>query len=379
MAIKRSFDIRNFEWKPIIGVVLVLAVIAALAFLVLSQPKQADAELNLSAEMKQAYHEAQELAAVYGNYEAAIERLNLELQEIPSINPTANDLYTRAKLTIYQADIYLTYGLDYARGFALLGVVLEGGGFNNLVRSEALMLAMAHAFQGLDEGALTITEVRDYIFLSDKYSKILGIGLADAMLLDETVEVYPYLARGFNAAVSITDSEKIRTLSESYSLRLSAPFVIPPPTGGYYYSFIASAGRLESKLDAITADYAANGVPYQEFVATAYYNLARAYEALPQGEVNIVENMSRVHGKLTAYLDRYANTAFGARSYLLGIDTHIVCRAVDDANFEAKNIDALGLQPHLDELIAHEGWVVPCAEAFKVIADKIDTRFAEYF
>jgi hypothetical protein len=45
MAIKRSFDIRNFEWKPIIGVVLVLAVIAALAFLVLSQPKQADASL----------------------------------------------------------------------------------------------------------------------------------------------------------------------------------------------------------------------------------------------------------------------------------------------------------------------------------------------
>jgi hypothetical protein len=370
---------KNISWQPLLGLCVIILAVIAIGYFVTYKPTSSDENLKLSAEIHQAYIEASQLASMYGNPDAAIKRLDLELADVPSNTKDANDLYSRAKLNIYKADLVLTYGPDFTQGFALLGEVYGSSENGNLARSEALSLAMAHAVQGLDEGLLTASEVRDHVLLDKNFNDAISIGLADAMLIKNPIDTYKYLANGFAVAMDMTPSEKVYTLSEAYSLRLTSSFVLPPPTGGYYASFIASVEDFEARLDQLVAEYKSSNVPYQEFVATSYYNIARAYEALPQGNTNIVMKMGQAYDKLSSYLAGYQDTAFGTQAYLLSINTRLICRAVDDANFDAANINKAQIQPHLNTLYASQGWVVPCKAAFEFIAKDIDTRFAEYF
>jgi hypothetical protein len=370
-------SIRNISWKLILVVTIPL-VLATAVFLYWFSNREAPAtELGLTSEVRQAYVEALELASVYGDSASAIERLNMEASNIATGNAEL-DLYNKAKLLIYKADIYLTYSLEYERGFSILGKVYNDPIYNRLVRSEAIMLAMAHAFQALDEGALTVEEVRNYVILNQDFADTLGVGVADVLLLDGELEAYRYISRGFDAAMALAASEPVYMLAESYSVRLASPFVITPPTGGFYYDFLATASRFEAALDNLVEDYASLGMPYQEFIATAYYNLARAYESLPPGEISIVDSMARVQEKLAAYLGSYEE-AYGGNAYLMSIDARIACKAIDEADFDTARVDVTVLQPRLDRLYASDGWVVPCAEAFELIAADIDARFAEYF
>jgi len=377
---KKTFKavLKNISRETIIGILILALIGIALAFFIIYKPLTPQENLRLSAEVVQAYTEAVELAAVYSDSTAAIKRLDLEFDAIDPSSKNASDLYTEAKLTIYKADIMLTYGGDFETGFALLGDVFVGRLYDNSVRSEALTLAMAHAVQALEEGLLTGAQVRDYVLLDKNFKNALDVGFADAMLINKPLDTYKYLVHGFELAMEMTPSEKVYMLSESYKLRLTAPFVIPPPTGGYYYGFIASVENFESRLDELVTQYEGQNMPYQEFVATSYYNIARAYENAPEGEVDVVSKMAEAHNKLGTYLKAFPN-AYGTQAYLLSINTRLVCKAVDAANFDSANIDIVKLQPYLDELYASEGWVVPCKEAFEFISRDIDTRFAKYF
>lgn len=369
---------KNISWQLVSGISILVLIAAAIALLIIYKPLTPQENLRLSAEVVQAYTEATELAAVYGDPTAAIKRLDLEFDAIDPSSKDTTDLYTEAKLTIYKADIMLTYGGDFELGFALLGDVFVGRLYNDSVRSEALALAMAHAVQALEEGLLTPAQVRDYVLLDKNFKNALDVGFADAMLIDKPLDTYKYLVRGFELAMEMTPSEKVYSLSESYRLRLTAPFVIPPPTGGYYYGFIASVENFESRLDELVTQYDGQNMPYQEFVATSYYNIARAYENVPHGEVDVVNKMAEAHDKLATYIKGFPS-AYGTGAYLLSINTRLICKAVDVANFDSANIDIVKLQPYLDELYANEGWVVPCKEAFEFISRDIDTRFAKYF
>lgn len=371
---------RHVPWLRLAGACLLVLVVGfAIYFFATRTAPTPEAVSGLSPEVQEAYVEAHELAAVYGDYQSAVARLDIELDAIPVNSQAPNDLYARAKIAIYKADIYLVYGPRYAEGFAILSEVYGEPRFDARVRSEALMLAMAHTFQALDEGALTLAEIRDFVLLDPYFAPILGVDLADVMLLDEPIEVYPYLAQGFAAVMDMTPSEKVFVLAESYAMRLSSPFVVPPPTGGYYYDFVASAGRFESEMDALVTNYQSISLPYQDFVGTSYYNLARAYEGLPHADVNIVDSMIRIYEKLAAYAAAHTEIAYGADAYLSGLDTRIVCKAVDEAEFDVSRIDVSKIQPHLDSLAGTDGWVIPCGEAFELIANEIDPRFAVFF
>ena len=369
---------KRISWEPVIAAAVLLLIVIAATLFLFYKPLVPQENARLSAEVIKAYTEAVELASVYGDSTAAIKRLDLEFDAIDPSSKKTTALYTEAKLTIYKADIMLTYSGDFETGFALLGDVFVGRLYDDSVRSEALSLAMAHAVQALEEGLLTPAQVRDYVLLDKNFKNTLNVGLADAMLIDKPFDTYKYLVHGFEIAMDMTPSEKVYLLSESYKLRLTAPFVIPPPTGGYYYGFIASLENFESRLDELVAQYDGQNMPYQEFVATSYYNIARAYENAPQGEVDVTSKMAQIHDKLATYLKGFPS-AYGTQAYLLSINTRLICKAVDAANFDSTNIDIVKLQPHLDELYASEGWVVPCKEAFEFISRDIDTRFAKYF
>ena len=371
---------KNLEW-PLLGALAFMVIMGASTFFFVPQPshKGEVSELYLRAEEKRAYTEAIELAAVYGDYVAGLARLNMEIEEIGSDSTSPADIFATAKLTIFKADILLRYGLEYADGFALLGGVYTNPLYPDQVRSEALVVAMAHAFQGMDEGALTISEVQRYVFQNEHFRDTLNVGIADAMLIDEPLETYPYFAKGFTAAMGLNPTEKIYVLADSYALRLSSPFVVDPSVGEYYHIFIDTAKQLESNLDHMVLERTNPNLPYQEFIATGYYNLIRAYEALPPGDADLVEHMSRVHDKLAAYVDQNNETSFGANAYLVSASARIACKAVDTAGFNPAAISVEKIQPYLDEVYESDGWVAPCPEAFEFIADAIDTRFAVYF
>ena len=370
---------KHISREQFLGIAFLLVlVVMALVLSVMYKPGKTES-VRLSAEVLQAYAEANELAVVYGNPDAAIKRLDMEFAGIPNSSRDEKDLYTRAKLTIYKADILITYGDNFEKGFALLGDVYSAPLFSDSTRSEALALAMAHAVQGLEEGRFTAQEIRDHVLLDKNFKSVLDVGLADAMLIDSPLDTYKYLARGFAIAMDLTPSEKVYALSESYSLRLASPFVIPPPTGGYYYGFIASVENFESRLDQLVNEYAEESTPYQEYVATSYYNVARAYEAAPKSDISIVDDMARTYDKLEAYVIKFPDSAQGAYAYLTSINTRLICKAADEADFDSANIDLVKLQPYLDSLYEAEGWVVPCKEAFEFISRDIDTRFAKYF
>ncbi len=372
-------SLKKIPWQQALGFCILIAGSIALVWYMVVGSHDGPTQAYLSAETKQAYTDALALAAVAESSNAAIERLDVEIARVRSAPQNKNTPYTEAKIDIYKADIYITYGFDYQRGFNLLGEVYSNTHHDNLVRAEALLLAMAHGFQALDEGALSVEQVRNHLFLNASFKEPLGIGLADALLINEPLEAYPYFARGFATAAALTTSPRVNTLAESYYMRLSSPFVVPPPTGGYYQDFVLSLKNSEAQLDVVVDDYADQKTSYQEFIPASYYNMARTYETLPQGDVRVADNMMRLHKKLATYIQIHPESSYGARAYLIGIDTRIICKAVDEADFNVAYIDTGKMQPYLDELYASEGWVIPCKEAFEVVAKDIDPRFAKYF
>lgn len=371
--------------KPIISriyweVVLVLSAVVVVAALIGVDyfiHGARNTSYHLSAEALGAYKIAITQASNEDNVGAAI--TTLENAVANAAGSERQILYTKAKLSIYKADIMLTYGFEFQEGFDLLGSIYENRRNSDDIRSEALMLAMAHGLQGLDEGALTTNDVRDFLLLNKHFSNTLGIGLAGAMLIKTPEDTYEYLARGFGAAADLTKSDKVYLLARSYSLRLLSPFMVPPPTGGLYSDFVSSLQVLESDVDTVANMSTAGTLPYQEHVASAYYNLARAYEMLPPGTESQVDGMARIHQKLSVYLNYYTSEAAAASAYLTSIDTRLVCKVVDSADFDTTRIDKDTLQPYLNELYDNEGWVVPCKEAFEAVAKEIDPRFAKFF
>jgi len=129
----------------------------------------------------------------------------------------------------------------------------------------------------------------------------------------------------------------------------------------------------------VVKEYTSEQAPYQEFITTSYYNLALAYEALPQSDVDTLVGMTRMHNKLAAYVAAYPDVSVGTSAYLTGISTRLVCKTITEANFDATRVNKDALQPYLDEIYSTDGWVASCRDAFEVVSKKIDTRFAKFF
>lgn len=368
---KKSADL-TIPWNVVIGICVALALIALIS--AMYSRFAVGKELHLGVQAAHAYSQAKSLA-VGGDLEAALGVLDQAFNDT-SGSSAEETMYQKAKLAIYKADLMLTYDTNVEEGFKILGTIYAND-TNNNARAEALMLASAHAVQGLDEGRLSVAEVRDYLLLDQNFGGVFGVTLAGAKLLDQPEETYEYLTRGFLAAANLTTSQKVYVLARSYSARLISPFIVPPPTDGYYHEFIASLEGIESSTDSAAKDNAS--ISYQEFIGASYYNLARAYEMLPPGDVDITSSMSRMRSKLEAYISEHKDTAYGASAYLIGIDTRLICKTLSEAGFDAANLEPSQLKPYLDEIYSSAGWVVPCQEAFEVVARDIDPRFAEYF
>jgi hypothetical protein len=367
----------EMPWK-LVGLALLPAVTFIITFFAFPTYQTYGEVAGLTATAKQAYADAINLASTEGNADVAIARLDLELQNMGSAWD-ANDRYTKAKLTIYKADIMLTYGLQFKNGFNLLGDIYDDAFYTQEERAEALTVAMAHALQGLDENLLTIDELRGFVLLNGRFKDAVGFTSEKSAALVTPQDAYPYLANGFSTAISMSPSIQVYALARSYSQRLLASSIPPPPEGGYYNTMVGSLQNTEAGIDGIVFDFQTKQIPYQEFIATSYYNVARAYEALPAGSEDVVADMMRMHDKLKAYVDMFPNTSYGTGAYLVGLSTRLVCKAIDLADYNSANVDKEALKPYLDELYTSVGWVVPCQEAFDVVAKDIDPRFAKYF
>jgi hypothetical protein len=361
------------------GILFLVAVILVLPFLVPVPPRLLP-EFALSEEVKTAYAEASSLAQEEGNYGAAIARLDAEIEALNAEGLLSDDdLYAEAKLKIYKADIYIFGTREYEKGFGLLFEVYKDLRYDDTVGGEALMLAMAHAAQGIDEGSLTISDVQSFVLDPASFGGVVGASVVDSSFYDELEEIDGFLVRGFARAIELTSAEKVYRLSQSYMVRLAAPYVPLPSEGEEYGLFLSDIQQIEADLSILAAGFISFQEPYEEFIAISLYNVLRAYEALPPAETDIVSNMERAYGELNEYVSAYPDDAAKAAPYLTNAAARVACRMVDVADFDAGSIDAEAISPYLDQVLQAGPIALPCPEAFKVIASEIDTRFAEYF
>lgn len=336
----------------------------------------------LNKETKDAYSEAILTAYREKDPVEAIEKLDAEIKRVSAITvKTEADLYAEAKLKIYKGDLLMGSGKTQ-EGIKLLSEIYGNTAYDLSTRDEALLVVLSRSLQGLGEGSLN-AQVIDYLVFRDP---VLGASASTTLSMDapEPIRVYFALIAGFSKIVADTYSPKSYMLAESYLLRLYAQVIDYTQDVNENYGLLHSdVEQFTSDLDLIIENYAQEKAQYEEFIPVSLYNVGLAHEFLSQEDLNTrINNIFSIRQKIIEYARLHPDDAYRTRQFEDALGVRLVCRLVDQAKFDASQINKAQLKLLLDPLFetasAQGDLGIPCEEQFAFIAKNIDTRFVPF-
>ncbi len=336
----------------------------------------------LSKETKDIYSEA--ILAAYREKDPteAIEKLDVEIARVNAISvKTKADLYAEAKLKIYKGDLLIGSGKTQ-EGIKLLSEVYGNTVYDLSTRNEALLVVLSRSLQGLGEGSMN-PQVIDYLVFRDP---VLGASATTTLSMDapEPIRIYFAFIAGFSKIVGDTYSPKSYLLAESYLLRLYTQVIDYTQGANESYGLLHSdIEQFTSDLDLVITNLASEGAPYEEFIPVSLYNVGLAHEFFIQEDPSTrINKLTEIRQKIIQYSGLHPDDAYRARQFEDALSVRLVCRLVDQAKFDAAQINKAQLKTMLDPLFqtaSSQGVLpIPCMEQFAFIAKNIDTRFAPY-
>jgi hypothetical protein len=173
-------------------------------------------------------------------------------------------------------------------------------------------------------------------------------------------------------------------LAESYLLRLYTQVIDYTQGANESYGLLhADIEQFTSDLDLIMGNYATEKASYEEFIPVSLYNVGLAHEFLSREDSNArINNILAIRQKIIEYARLHPDDAYRARQFEDALGVRLVCRLVDQAKFDASQIDKAQLKTLLDPLFetasTQGGLGIPCKDQFAFVAKNIDTRFPPY-
>ncbi len=337
---------------------------------------------SLSKEVKNEYTEALLLSYREKKPEEAIEKLDAEISGLNKIAvKSETDLYMQAKLEIYKGDLLIGMR-KLSEGFKLLSRVYANSEYDDSVRSEALLLALARAVQGLGESSLDENQIQQFVLYDSALGRIATTSLLSSV--PTPLRIYDSLLAGFSKIAANTTSPKVALLAQSYRLRLYAQIIGFTEDSREGYGLLASdIEQLESDLNLLSTQLQAPQAVFEEFFVTSLYNLALAHEFLPKEDESArINAISRMREKIITYESHFPDEAYRVRPFEDALGARLVCRLVNKSGYQTGAVDKIALKGLLDPLIqtaaSDGGFAIPCIEQFTFVARNIDTRFAPY-